>query len=306
VATFRGSLYAVGATDQALGVIWSSLDGVAWKSIGQAVPLDGMLLSSIAASDGGLVVVGWSEAGAVALFSPDGISWSRRELPGSHRGSSVESVAWRGGRFVAVGGGGEPNAVVSWTSDDGRTWTPLSIVAEGNQASLNSVAAGPDGFVVDGLHRARASVWTSPDGTAWKRADLPGPRIDPGRLRYAGGHFFLSTADGHILSSADGQHWTTSTVPGADFLFDVAAVPGGLVAAGRPADSSSGVFATAEIANLTHWTLQPADPALDGAIAAAVVASPAGAYLVGVGNGGLNGSVFLHGDPATLVCHACP
>jgi len=291
-------------------VIWSSPDGEVWRSIAGATPLDGVHLQAVAAGDPGIVVVGWSETDAVALFSPDGISWSRRPLPGSHPGSSIVSVAWHQGRFVAVGGGGEPGAVVSWMSDDGRTWVPVSIFAEGNQASLNSVAAGPDGFVADGMYRRHPATWTSPDGKGWKRSDLPGSTAaDPGRLRFAGGRFFLPLAGGELLSSTDGQHWSRTTVPGFGVgVFDVAAIPGGFVAVGRSSEGSEpipgsyipGVVATAE-GDLTRWTLQPADAVMSGALPSSALVSPDGRYLVGVGMSISGESVFLLPDPSVIL-----
>jgi hypothetical protein len=303
VTTFRGSLIAVGATDAGLGVIWSSADGEVWRSIAGSTPLDGIVLQSVAAGDAGIVVVGWSDGGAVVLFSPDGVSWASEPLPGSHRGSSIESVAWRQGRFLAVGGGGEPFAVVSWRSEDGRVWKPVSIVAEGNQASLNSVAAGPSGFVADGMHGGHGVVWVSTAGETWSRVDLPITAADdPGRLRYAGGKFFLPVSGGGVWISTDGQHWSKTTVPRFGVgVFDIAAIPGGFVAVGRSSEGSEpGVVASAD-SNLTRWTLLPADPALDGVLAAAVLVSPNRAYLVGVGMSLSDESVFLLADPSSLV-----
>ncbi len=301
VTTFRGSLIAVGVTDAGLGVIWSSPDGVVWTSMAGKVALEGIHLRSVAAGDAGIVAVGWNDLGAVALFSPDGVSWTSEPLPDSHPGSSIVSVAWRQGRFVAVGGGGEPLAVVSWLSDDGRAWRPVSIVEEGNQASLNSVAAGPDGFVADGMHGGHGVVWVSATGATWSRVDLPiSAADDPGRLRYAGGTFFLPISGGGAWLSTDGRHWSKTIVPGFGMgLFDIAAVPGGWVAVGRSSEGP-GAVATAG-SDPTRWTLRPADPALAGVLPAAVLVSPSGDYLVGVGMSLSDESVFLFADPAALV-----
>lgn len=303
VTTFRGSLVAVGANDAALGRIWSSPDGAAWTSTAGALPLDGMLLSSIAAGDPGLVVVGWSDSDAVALFSADGTSWSRQSLPGSHPGSSAMSVAWHGGRFVAVGGGGEPNAAVSWASADGQSWTRVSIIQEGTKASLSSVAAGPGGFVADGMSRGRVTVWRSTDGVSWTRHELPDASAsDPTRLRYTGGRFFLPTAGGDLWTSTDGLAWTRTTLPGFGVgAFDVAAIPGGFVAVGRSSDGSEpGVVATTG-EDAAEWTVRPADRALEGALPSTLIVSPDGALLVGVGLTISGDSVFLFGQPATLL-----
>jgi hypothetical protein len=84
-------------------------------------------------------------------------------------------------------------------------------------------------------------------------------------------------------------------------VFDVAAIPSGFVAVGRSSEGNQpGVVATAD-SDLTRWTLQPADPVFDGALASAVLVSPDGAYLVGVGTSVSGESVFLLADPSALV-----
>jgi len=302
LTTYRGALVAVGATDDgALGMIWSSTDGEVWKSIAGSTPLEGLLFRSVAVGEPGIVVLGWAETDDVAMFSPDGIAWTRQPLPGS-RGQPLLAAAWRAGRYVAVGGGvGGPGTAASWTSEDGRTWTPVSIIGSGTQALLTSVAAGPDGFVVDGMEGGHASIWTSPDGKAWQRSDLPGTPIDePGRLRYAGGHFLFPVDGGGLWTSPDGQRWSHTTVPGFGVgVFDVAAIPGGFVAVGR-SSGETGAVAVAH-ADLTGWTLLPTDPVFSEALVSSIAVSPDGSNLVGVGLGGVDGEVFLLADPARLV-----
>jgi hypothetical protein len=90
-------------------------------------------------------------------------------------------------------------------------------------------------------------------------------------------------------------------VPGfGNGVFDVAAIPGGYVAVGRSSEGDQpGVVATAG-SDLGAWTLQPADPALDTALALALVLSQAGDRLIGVGNSESGASV-LTVDPSTLI-----
>ncbi len=303
VASFRGSLIAVGAGDAGVGWIWSSPDGEAWTSISGSLALDGMRLNSIAVGDQGIVAVGWMDSGAVALFSPDGISWSRRPLPGSHPGSSAMSVAWRAGRFVAVGGGGEPNAAVSWQSADGTSWTRAFIVTEGDQESLASVVDGPAGFIVAGARGGHGTTWTSADGQTWTRADLPGSiRADPGRLRFVGGTLFLPDADGMLWTSSDGRHWARTTVPGFGVgVFDVAAIPGGLIAVGRSGDGDEPAVVATAGSDPMAWTAQPIEPARGGALEAAILMAPDGQSLIGVGMNIAGETVFSLAHPASLL-----
>jgi hypothetical protein len=301
IATFRGALIAIGSSDLAVGSIWSSVDAKAWTSIGDASALKGVSLRSVAVSDSGLVVVGWTETTAVALSSPDGIAWSQHVLPSSHPGSSAISVAWARGRYVAVGGGGEANATVAWTSVDGVAWAALPIVKSGEAVSLSSVAAGPLAYVIDGMELRGPVVWTSSDGMTWTRAALPGSaQDDAGRSRYTGGRFVFSVAGG-LWSSTDGRHWAKTVVPGLGVgIFDVAALPGGFVVVGRSTgDNQPGAVAVID-ANLSSAIVLPLDPVFQWGVASAVTLSPDGAYVVAVGFQLDGNDVFLFADPAAL------
>ncbi|HEV2006056.1 MAG TPA: hypothetical protein VGQ85_05515 [Candidatus Limnocylindrales bacterium] len=303
IATFRGALVVIGSTDPGVNGIWSSTDAMAWMSIAAPAVLAGFRLMSIAVGDPGIVIVGESDTAAIAVVSADGIAWSRHVLPNSHRGSSAVSVAWARGRYLAVGGGGEVNATVAWTSVDGLVWAPLPILTRGEPASLSSVAAGPSAFVIDGMEGGQPVIWTSRDARTWTKDTLPGsPNDDAGRMRYTGGRFIFSIIGGGLWSSTDGQHWANTVVPGFGVgAFDVTAIPGGFVAVGRSfEDNQPGAVAVAD-ANLTHWRVLPSDPVFDGGIAASVTVSPDGAYVVGVGFQIENRCVFLFADPSRLL-----
>ena len=195
------------------------------------------------------------------------------------------------------------NATVAWTSIDGTTWTPLSILKRDEPASLNSVAAGPSAFVIDGMEGGQPMIWTSRDARTWTKDTLPGsPNDDAGRMRYTGGRFIFSIAGGGLWTSIDGRDWTKTVVPGFGVgAFDVTAIAGGFVAVGRSfEDNQPGAVAVADT-NLTHWRVLPLDPVFDGGIAASVTVSPDGAYVVGVGFQIDNRSVFLFANPSRLL-----
>jgi hypothetical protein len=313
LTTFRGYLVAVGnaATDPEPGVIWSSTDGVTWRSIAGEAPLAGAYLEAVAAGDPGLVTVGSNELGrAIALLSPDGVSWSSPRLPGASAFSAT-SVAWGLGRYVAVGSGiGEhpSTPTIAWLSVDGRAWTRATIDGV-SHAALFGLAAGPRGFVAAGSLRDRAAAWVSADGRVWRPVALPGgpSGVEGGRVRYVGGRFLLSVSafgpdvdasHGVVWSSSDGRHWTRSIAPGSGAaVFDFAAIPGGGVSVGRAEEGDQPGVVTMADANFTSWTLQPADPVFDHALALAILQSPDGRRLVGVGNTESGAAILLHDLP---------
>lgn len=303
VASYEGALIAVGASEAGHGFIWGSADGEAWLSIAGSTPLDGVILDTVAVGDPGVVAAGWNDAGAVALFSADGTSWFSHEIPASHPGSSIVSVAWRDGHFVAVGGGGEPLAAVSWISTDGRAWTRVPIIEENHQASLTSVAVGPDSFVAGGMQLGHPATWSSPDGASWTVADLPGSLADdPGRIRYTGGHFFFPIGGDAMWVGTDGRHWTKVTVPGFGVgVFDVIAIRGGFVAVGRTSGNNQAGIVATWAGDGMQWRLAPPDPTLTKGLPSTLILSPDGSSLIGVGLAGSGEGAFILVNPSALL-----
>lgn len=103
--------------------------------------------------------------------SPDGSSW---DATGGSLGDGayVYDLAWRDGRFVAVGGFGVTEPVV-WTSADGMDWDPVPSLSGEVEADLFTVEAGPAGWLILGQGPgSHDSVgWTSFDGLCWE--ELP-------------------------------------------------------------------------------------------------------------------------------------
>jgi hypothetical protein len=306
LASFRGSLVAVGnaQTDLAPGVIWTSQDGESWHSAAGALSLDGIQIESVAAGDPGVVVVGYNDHGAVALFSADGTTWSRQPLPNAV-GNGARQVAWGPAGFVAVGdrnGEGFPSGI-TWWSPDGRSWTRVTKIDGSNHPALGTVAAGPGGYVAVGVDGSRRAAWSSTDGRTWHRLSTSRtvPQVARARLRYVNGRYVLPVG-AEVWSSTDGRRWAHARVPGmGNDVFDVAAGPGGgFVAVGRsPAGEQPGEVATADAA-LNAWTRLPEDPVFSTALAIAILLTPDGTRLVAVGNSETGESIFV-ADPSILV-----
>ena len=105
------------------------------------------------------------------VTSPDGVTWTQRDAPGSR---SLEDVVWSGDRFVAVGYSG------ILTSSDGVKWSQQRIPVDG---SLEGVTWGGDQFVavgtIGGLALNSGLILTSPDGIAWKQRRSPARGLLP-------------------------------------------------------------------------------------------------------------------------------
>ena len=101
-----------------------------------------------------------------------GIAWTQvrtgggLQSPAGTTGEPIRSVAWGGGRFVAVGDGG---TIVH--STDGATWTAASATAP--EEILTGVAWGGGRFVAVALS---GTVVHSADGVSWESASEAGYR----------------------------------------------------------------------------------------------------------------------------------
>jgi len=100
--------------------------------------------------------------------SENGYEWAESGSP-LQSGAFVYDLAWREGRFVAVGGldVGDPAA---WTSMDGLDWEPLLPGGSWGEIDLMSVEAGRGGWIVVGTSSEGSGFagWTSTDGVCWE------------------------------------------------------------------------------------------------------------------------------------------
>lgn len=185
----------------ARGAVWTSRDGLTWSRSRDDPDFGRGLIKAVTAGGPGLVAVGFPHR---AWFSSDGLTWTRASLPpvpldvypgddGQTPQVYLDDVAAAGDRLVAVGGmmmTDESQEAVIWTSADGMTWTgvPLDREVFPLRSSIKEVTGGPDGFIAIGADTSDGppSMWTSPDGLQWSRADpitshsaLPSPSRTP-------------------------------------------------------------------------------------------------------------------------------
>jgi hypothetical protein len=100
-------------------------------------------------------------------FSNDGRSWTDSDST-LDDGAYVYDLAWRDGRFTAVGGFGIGEPAV-WTSEDGLHWELIPSFFRLLNVDLFTVEAGPAGWVILGKNSEESGSvgWTSVDGICW-------------------------------------------------------------------------------------------------------------------------------------------
>jgi hypothetical protein len=88
-------------------------------------------------------------------------------------------------------------AVRMWRSADGASWTPVDLAGVFGADSLPSVSGGSAGYIVLAASGGKRTVWTSPDGTSWRKSAVPGAGFNAQSVASFGGGFILAgTTDG--------------------------------------------------------------------------------------------------------------
>ena len=182
---------------------------------------------------------GWLAVGSVIAVAPqhpvvltsgNGTTWTAadREPAFSQPGLVTEQAAANTAGYVIVGyqsAGGRTGAA-AWYATGLTGWQRATVNTPGVDSQLRAVTADPHGFVAVGADGNAAAAWTSPDGQAWVRQNVPMPVgatravfqhvASNGRTVVAVGTA-LTTAGDQVpfaASSADGgRTWAESALP---------------------------------------------------------------------------------------------
>jgi hypothetical protein len=211
VTRHAGFFWGVGGS----GRVLRSADGLTWT----AMPRPGSsALTGLAGGPAGLAVT--SVDGSI-FRSVQGEVWEK-VLPvvGGPLPAGLLSVAYVGGRYVAVGYDGEV-----WTSSHGQEWVRRHR-REG--LTLSGVAFGHGRYLAAG--RA-GSVVASGDGETWHEFDAPLPDIR--NVVFFNNVFVASGWDGAVWLSYDGWEWEDRSLATTAWLDGIAFSGSRLVAVGE-------------------------------------------------------------------------
>jgi len=232
LAVATSGLIAVGK-DVRGGVVVTSPDGVQWTRSPDNASLDHASLVGVAARPGLIVAAGTIEGSRHGLLwtSADGLAWRAAAdvLTGS---TGVVDVASGPHAFVVVGSmklradasGYRRTVGTAWTSADGRAWSRVVLPSTSFVGDFQptTVAFLGSRFVALGRASGRGSpegmlVWTSGDGTTWRRGhDIAIPTtgsindlaLGPGgRLVAVGSWSSSAPVMAVAFHSLDGLHW---------------------------------------------------------------------------------------------------
>jgi hypothetical protein len=175
----------------------SSTDGLHWTAVRpldtEGAPYLGQgPLTEVVEGPAGLLAVGWNMVGvcggpptvAALWTSPDGLTWSRVQLPADFASASVYTVDAGSTGYIATGTlkNGVTQAV--WLSTDGRSWhqVPLPKPTSG-VVVVDGATDFAGGYVLSGAQRIdlgcgesefTPSLWWSAAGKSWTRSKLSG------------------------------------------------------------------------------------------------------------------------------------
>lgn len=117
----------------------------------------------------------------------------------------IEDIQYVNGRYMAVGYNG-----TLLTSADGISWQKVSIGADIDR--LGGIAYGGGKYVLVGhVNEIAGRIYTSDDGVTWQEtAAIPYQWLHD--VAYGNGKFVAVGSAGKILTSSDGETWTTHNV----------------------------------------------------------------------------------------------
>ncbi|NLV17789.1 MAG: hypothetical protein GXY50_11390 [Syntrophomonadaceae bacterium] len=251
VKYINGQYMAVGYN----GTLITSTNGITWSKVDIETDID--RLGGIAYGGGKYVIVGYVDIpyGAARIYtSDDGVSWSQTAAVPHHY---LYDVAYGKGKFVAVGQSGK-----ILVSSNGETWTTHEVTYPvGKSTTLLSItySDAASKFVAAGMGsdsgQHECGIMTSEDGEKWTVTYSEPANVSwnytlwdvtnhNGTFVAVGGRTSGSSSGYFIVTSSDGENWTTGTSGSAAQLFSVDYDGSKFIAAGSTQSGNKAFIAT--------------------------------------------------------------
>ncbi|MCP4306289.1 MAG: hypothetical protein GY926_10770 [bacterium] len=216
---------AVFATVLAFGGLWALLArqgddaaidefGVEWIEL---IDQTGMR-EALTAGPGGFIYPPFGAARGALEFSPSGRDWVEVELPGLEGFAFVQSAGATNDTWVVTVE--QNDAVKTWVSSDGQTWSPV-VWPDSIGDTVRRVVASGGGLmaVSEDIFGEGSTLWWSVDGASWEpiEGNLPGD-VDDAVLSGTGAGIVWIPRDANegssqeIFHSVDGVSWIEGIV----------------------------------------------------------------------------------------------
>jgi|GEM_PF-2789315 len=146
------------------------------------------------------------------VYSSDGINWTAADISAFSIGA-LNFIGFAAGFFIVIGLDAAETACLVLRSQDGITWTAAAtppVDPAGLQNQFYTLAYGNGKWVstVNGSYNSRSSV-SSDNGNHWTTySAVPAALLDAQVLCFGNGKF-VAPVQNAILTSSDGETWTT-------------------------------------------------------------------------------------------------
>lgn len=168
----------------------------------------------------GSLAVAVGGPGGIIRTSPDGVTWTTRNVPDFAGNMTFRGAAWDGSKFIIVGYDYNFTSPAGWqgviyTSADGSTWTRRFGGGTQRDNELEAVAAGGGGMVAVGNN---GTVLQSTDGITWSpvtvaglsSTELRGVAFGSGTFVMTG-HSIAGSGTPKVFTSSDRSNWMDVT-----------------------------------------------------------------------------------------------
>jgi hypothetical protein len=158
------------------GLVWTSVDGVAWSLAGDEhlFDLSEGNLTAVTRGGPGLIAAGADIDGSVLWISTDGLRWTRLPRDSVFRAAAITALTEFAGGMLALGARFPDSAPLAWRSSNGQTWVrEVGDRAFGLRSGVADVTQFRSMLVAVGSDSSGAAIWTSLDGRAWTAVASP-------------------------------------------------------------------------------------------------------------------------------------